>query len=157
MRAWSALALLMVFLLSACVAPLCVTRCGLTVNELPKDWSCDDVQGREEAALWAFKATKDPRLTTCNLTRFHLMTVDAGSWWSFGKMVAGLTYCDNGAIVIGNRPPFESALPHELAHALQNCEPLPPYNDTEGFHSNWERDGIYYAIEKSKTYGDAGP
>lgn len=141
---------LTLLLLSSCTHSLCVTKCGLTAQTLPPGWSCPDMQDQESRAYKAFKATKDRRLDVCNLTRFHVQWVDARSWWSFDKMVSGITYCENGSIVIGNQAPGDSALVHELAHALQNCEPLPPQNAKEGYHANWKRDRIFEAIEAAQ-------
>lgn len=158
MKAWKRLALLMGCLLSVSIAascapaPLCITKCGLVADVLPVGWSCADLQGRESAALWAYRSTKDPRLTICNLTRYHLAVVDAGYWWSFGRNVAGMTYCENGSIVIGSQPPAGSALVHEMGHALQGCAPLGPDNPKDHYHSNWDRDGIYAAIDKATTW-----
>jgi hypothetical protein len=137
-------------LLVSCAAAPCRTKCGLLVERMPYQWTCKDVQDLESASMWAFKDVEDPRLQTCNARGFSLSTVDAKSWTvNDGRLVAGITYCNQKSMVVGNLNPRESTFTHELAHVLQNCRPNWPHDEIDWDHSNWERDGIYRAISKA--------
>lgn len=135
----------------------CTTTCGFRADEVPVGWTCQDVQDVESAIIRELQSAKDDRLKKqCDLSRFQLLVVHAEDWWSFGRQVQGLTYCENGNVIIGNSLPKDSALAHEIVHALQNCTPLEPYNDKDLFHSNWKRDGLYDAIDRATASLDGG-
>ena len=73
-------------------------------------------------------------------------------WDYYGTRVAGLTTCQWGVVEIGSREgmhPFQQTpYVHEFAHAIQKCDaPLPLDPGTDGYHANWQRSGIYSAIE----------
>lgn len=85
---------------------------------------------------------------------FSIVHMDAGTWEDVGREVSGLTRCDLRVMIIGNQPVTKGALAHEYVHALQNCDPMPPIDDSDPYHSNWVRDGIYDAIEKVRSHGN---
>ncbi len=156
---WRLLAAWMTFGLtgSGCASiSRCETALGFQADEVPVGWTCQDVQAVETAIVRELQQAQDKRYVNCSLRGYKLVVIDVESWWSFGRMVAGLTYCQNGNVIIGNSPPRKSALAHEMVHALQNCYPLGPYDEKDFYHSNWRRDGIYDAIDRATDSLDAG-
>lgn len=143
----------------------CKTKCGLSAATLPSSWDCEALQGQENAALWAYKQTsKDPRLKVCgNLQGFHIEARNEHSWPQGYKpdggvqKVNGLTYCNSGTVIIGNDKPIDSSLVHELAHVMQNCNPRPPFDESDYYHSNWDEDGIWDGIFKSLEWQGEQP
>lgn len=133
----------------------CTTTCGFRADSVPVGWTCDDVQAVETAIMREVQQTKDDRIKQCDFRGYQLVVIDAESWLSFKRSVSGLTYCQNGNVIIGNASPPYSALAHEFVHVLQKCTPLGPYED-DFYHSNWYRDGISDAIDRATTSLDGG-
>lgn len=131
----------------------CRTPCGLEFEELPDGWTCDNAKEVETAALEAFQATSDDRLKRCGHVRFYRVEIEHSA--SFrdleadggARVVYATTDCQTRRTVLGSRPYKESSLPHEMVHMLQDCEPLPPFDEKDYYHSNWERDGITSALK----------
>ncbi len=66
-----------------------------------------------------------------------------------GRKVVGLTYCDLKTMLVSDGPFRESSFSHELAHAIQDCNPIhtKEYNDFADLeHENWNAVGIYKAL-----------
>lgn len=71
-------------------------------------------------------------------------------------LISGATWCWNKTIVVGtpdNNDWTKSSIVHEIYHVWQNCNsgdgPPDRLNDTD--HANWERYGIYEAIEIARN------
>lgn len=125
----------------------------------------EDVNRAVRVALDAATLTTDPRLsdTTENcrmLMGFRIYTMpdedfvypyDGKTW------VGGYTVCLFKYIVVGTpRAPrtwANSAAVHEIFHAMQGCEGLPPADTgvPSTGHENWFRDGIFNAIDWAKV------
>jgi hypothetical protein len=141
---------------SACVTvSKCTTTCGFRADTVPVGWSCQDVQDVEDAIMREVQQTKDERIKQCDFRGYQLVVIDAESWMSFSRSVSGLTYCQNGNVIIGNAPPKDNALAHEFVHVLQKCTPQGPFED-DFYHSNWHRDGIHDAINRATASLDGG-
>ena len=127
----------------------CGSTCGLEVEfPVPPGW-CAGLQVLEDRAIRAFmRVQDDPRLRhACQ--SFEDWTVDVQQGESFSDGVrpfplAGMTDCQARRIYVGNDPPADGALAHELAHVAQNCEPRPPLEYEDPDHSNWK--SIYAAL-----------
>lgn len=147
------------------VPPLCTTPCGINVygplpDPLPEDqgqprWSCAEIERTERISLDAFRAVPDLE-DACASFRGYALRIQPVAVWERpeyatltnpGGHVAGLTYCNYGAIYVGNTSPLRSALPHELVHVAQRC--WPPN------HSNWGDAGINDALARVEAVGDA--
>lgn len=139
----------------------CRTTCGLElVGEVPpltdlypgaRGWSCDEFQLAEDVTISAFErmvdTNADPRfLNSCGaLSGVEVQVRPMNTWVDpanpdAGADVAGWDFCDQGFIQVNDAPPMESSLPHELAHAIQNCNATAPVRKSDPDHSNW---GIY--------------
>lgn len=131
----------------------------------------DELADRLDAALYVAEFTTDPRLmdriANCQaLVGYRVQTMPTRSWpdpwgrtWDNGmtQNVGGLTDCVNKLITIGTPGDGNwksSGLVHEIFHAMQNCEPMPPKAeaDDDDQHAGWTRFGIYTAIEESYAY-----
>lgn len=151
--------LLVILLLIGCGAPpaekkpICTSKCGLKVFSFPErqdyehQWSCDVVQLSEDRAVLYFKATQDYKLWE-SCPKFYGISVgfhDDPSWYSptSGFNVAGLTFCNEKRILIGNKAPGYASLVHELAHIAQGCVPQK--------HEDWNDKDIYKAIDNANT------
>ncbi len=127
---------------------LCVSGCGLKMKGLPAGWTCENVQEIETAALEAFRHARDERLHSCGDIHKYVVTINPDEVFaSDGRVVYATTDCDFHKTILGTRDYKESALPHEMVHMLQDCTPLEPTNEKDYYHSNWERDGIYKALD----------
>lgn len=103
-----------------------------------------DCQGLPEAESEALAAFADIYPKLCErvggLTLYVWATSD-GTWVdSYGRKVAGLTWCDLSAIELGNDDWTQNAYWHEMAHVAQ-C----PTQDNS--HSTWADLGIWAKIE----------
>lgn len=139
--------------------------------ETPSLLTGDALAERLDAALYVAEFTTDPRLmdriANCQaLVGYRVQTMPTRSWpdpwgrtWDNGttQNVGGLTDCVNKLITIGTPGDGNwksSGLVHEIFHAMQNCEPMPPKAeaDDDDQHAGWTRFGIYQAIEDSYAY-----
>ncbi len=138
-----ALVIACVLCLASCApvpGPACVSACGLRLMA-PAPWSCSEFQDAEDHALEAFQAVTDPRFAhACTRISAYSVRVTAGATFpdATGRQLDGLTYCEHGAIYVGNVPPRRGALAHELAHAVQSCDPPD--------HRGWDTNGITDAL-----------
>lgn len=160
--------LLLVLLLCACgpAAPIvpdkgsvaCVTDNGLFVlKPVPVGW-CDEINAVEDRVYRALSTVGryDERFKSSKeRTRgWSIVVVDAEVWTdqSSGVPVVGQTSCDQRTVFVTNSRPASGALGHEIAHAVQMCMPMEPWDlsgDAQAFyHSNWGP--IYEALEKAK-------
>lgn len=131
--------------------PPCRTPCGATViGALPSQSgycaALSEIE-RRTVELYSGMAAVDPRLPeVCASVHGWTIDVQPARWWLYGKApVAGLTYCELRTMDIGNAPADEVALPHEMAHAAQACQAMPPVDSRDPGHSNW---GPIYAALK---------
>ncbi len=129
----------------------CVTPCGVTYYGLQGVWTCAQVRAVELVTLSAFTKYV-PKYQpgfwdTCGSLRgWSLAIQPTASWVSPAHVteanpkgiISGVTYCDGRWMYAGNGPPHESAIPHEMAHAIQRCVPV--------FHENWSDAGIWEAL-----------
>lgn len=139
--------------------PLCSTPCGLNLwgpipEPLPESlgqprWTCPELDRVEREALRAFaEDVIDPRFAgACPaLYGWSVQVAPTDTWISAEHRtqsnptgsIAGVTYCAQGSVWVGNAPPLASALPHEMAHVIQRCSPAD--------HSDWQDAGINRAL-----------
>ncbi len=124
------------------------TNCGLKVfgpragePALPESWTPDAVNYLEARALKAFERLADPRFaTSCTrLKGWTVLVVDAKNFNDrSGTLVGGDTDCGMGRIFIGNSAPEVGRLAHELAHAVQACDPIGDGKIYLDVHLGWE-------------------
>lgn len=142
---------------------MCSTTCGVNYYgmydgvELPAErWSCDNFKHIANNAMLSFHLSPitDIRFATAcdRVNGYDVFIMDTPSWWSQANNhnVAGLTYCEEHRIQIGNADPaWDGSLSHELAHAVQDCNPL--VNDTnDPQHAGWADEGISAAIDAAQ-------
>ena len=137
----------------------CTTNAGIKITggESQKGW-CDTVQDVEDRTLEAFKRMvtyADDRFFAPDLSAWSVQIYNSRSWLTpNGTSVAGLTDCYNKLMFVGSDPPAWGSFGHEMAHAIQNCEPKPPLeydpNDPQvEHHSNWGP--IYAALKDAQV------
>lgn len=126
----------------------CTTVCGLELLE-PAPWSCGDFQALEIRALTAFHTvTHDIRfLRSCERLKKWDVMVSPGKnvTNAQGVEVGGDTSCGQRRIFVGNPLPEKGRLAHELAHAIQECQPVDDGRDYFDQHYRWEP--IYAALQ----------
>lgn len=142
---------LVLLLVSGCahVEMPCIGVSGVQFfeNDTP-NWSCEDFLNADQKIYNGFviSRTKDNRINKPGLAGWRLQVINAENWKHGDIAVAGLTYCTVQTMYIHNRPFGRNAITHEYVHAIQNCAPLGPYDPKLAGHSNWDRDGIWEAI-----------
>lgn len=130
----------------------------------PATITFEDLQSRLDAALQSTAYTTDPRDLYADelcqkLVGFKVYTNAKFSYElpEFSYKVGGHTVCWARAITVGT--PYDknwrrSSLVHEIYHVWQNCEFMPdggtPDRPNDIQHYNWERYGIYPAIELAR-------
>ncbi len=135
-------------LLGACgtVAPplpsnvACATKSGIQILAPAPLGFCDEIQGVEDRTLEAFKKVVpfDGRFTQVAFPQWKIHVIDAETWVDeAGVSVVGQTYCERFTVCLNNNRPATGAFGHELAHVIQNCEPLQPWDLKDFYHSNW--------------------
>lgn len=161
-------ALLAVLLLAGCgPGPVCKTRCGLEFrgmtdsSPVPYGWECDAFQRAEDVTLEAFGAqvVNDERFrpaAACGaVSQFRVFLHPEEFWFSpeHGVDIGGVTYCHAvppGLVVGMSNTPQGGALAHELAHAIQGCDPR--FSDpTDPMHAGWYENGIVSAIDSVRA------
>lgn len=157
---------LLLAVLFSCGGPMPVSICenpyGLIITDLPKGWYCSDFVRTGNILQAELQKTKgDPRLKGFkDLSRYEVIVHDSPSWIIKAPDgvfdVMGVTYCRAGEIHIGNSPPHENALPHEMVHALQNCDPMyVPNSVNNRAHEGWAEQGIEAALDA--TWDELAP
>lgn len=165
--------------LTSCVAveerATCQTTCGMFfVGPFPTpdrytldapEWSCGALQAVESGIIARFPAANDGRFrAVCPLLYGWVVRMNPKRSWidpNWGE-VDGLTDCRLGETVIGNKAPDRSALPHEMAHAVQNCQPNAcAHPGVDDQHWCWSENGVYLAaasanLEASWRMKDGG-
>lgn len=152
--------MLVLLLLCSCAGPMpatpglsaaCVTDNMLVVlDPAPAGW-CDEVQEVEDRIFDAFRevAPYDARFgsSKARVRGWAIVVVPELSWSNTGGTnVIGQTDCDNRVVYVNNNRPAAGPLGHELAHAVENCKPLEPWDLHDYYHSNWAP--IYAALRK---------
>jgi hypothetical protein len=127
--------------LSSCLpfrVPSCRTGCGMGAYVDEK--ACQELSEAEAEGVEAF-AYLDEGLCD-RLSEWTLYTVTHETSWvdSWGRTVAGLTYCDLQAVEVAGTNWTRNAYWHELAHLAQ-C----PTED--GAHRTWEGLEIWSHLE----------
>lgn len=139
------------------VTAACVTDNGIVILDPVPPGYCDEIQGVEDRVFEAFRSVVpyDARFgsSKARVKGWAVVVVDALVWSNAGGgNVLGQTDCDNRVIYVNNNRPATSPFGHELAHAIQNCQPTEPWvlngNAQDYYHSNWVP--IYTALEKAK-------
>lgn len=126
----------------------CVTAHGVEVFGKIRDVEtyndhfdyCAEFQEVEDRALKAFRdvVKTDARFTKVDFTGWKVRINDVADWRDeSGLLVIGQTYCGASTIDLSFARPAKTAYAHELAHAIQHCEPLQPWNFADFYHSNW--------------------
>jgi len=125
-------------LLLACNPPTpsvtCIGRCGLRLTG--EMWgTCEDFTRAELRAVDAMRSHLPTACARLDGWRVVAVATDGGGWVDqWGRTVAGLTYCQARTIAVERRPWWETALTHELIHAL-DC---PGENPGHGGWDVWQ-------------------
>lgn len=142
--------------------PACVTSCGLVYyGDFPSKvvpYSCEQLQKLEDLTMAEFDTrVTDLRFkppTACQaISGYSLYGTPESSWVDkYGRHISGVTICTQRTVQIGDFADiYETALSHELAHVVQNCNAIqPPDTGLDGDHADWYRDHIYEAINAVK-------
>lgn len=121
--------------------PACRTECGMGVFNVAPD-ACAELSKYEKAAVRELTFIEPGLCERLGYFNALIWATDGGSWVdSYGRNVAGLTYCDLLTIELGTSDWDKSAYFHEVAHVAQ-C----PYQDTG--HSTWADAGINAALQR---------
>lgn len=145
--------------------PRCITRCGMRLQgiypsgAIPADWTCAALQHTEDQMLHYFPLAMDLRFRhpahICSRFQGASIWLYRGASWTdaWERDVGGLAFCAFGEYQVAapeGTPPWQTTLPHEMAHAIQNCTSPAPIDQGPGAdsqHSNWWRDGIFSVID----------
>lgn len=141
--------------------PECITTCGVTYYGsvdggalLDPGFDCAAVQRIEDAAIENFASyvTGDDRFArSCPALNGWYLYMDPDHVFvdPFGRRVHGYAWCELRTMHVGSAlPGFRTALAHELAHAVQFCQPFAS-SPTDPDHAEWRERGIYRAVEAS--------
>lgn len=131
------------------------TSCGVSaMTPLPSAWTLAAVQDVETRALRALGSLSDSRFWSgCTRLRgWQVVVIDAATWESPEHrtptnplgVISGYTHCPSESIFVGNVAPVAGVLAHELAHAIQGCEPVDDGRNYLDSHYLWEP--IYAAL-----------
>lgn len=171
MRILSLLALLAV----GCAPPpppgtIYTTRCGMNyrgligTHEPAPRWSETIIQDLEDRAVETFASdangAKMNQHEICESLEGYSLFIHAEPKWDCGpkgECVAGRSFCLERRVEVAT--PIEayslrySSLIHEIAHLVQDCKaPLPIDPGLDEAHADWDRDGIYDAIDKAQEF-----
>lgn len=141
--------------------PPCVSSCGMLLEDKGNgSMSCTDLDEAEEAVLNALDELKDkdPRFTkkyACGqLFGWQLQlaqhVVESDSSIGGGMLYVGVSHCDMKVMrLMANKDWRSGSYPHEIAHAIQECNPLPEWRKGTGGggHEGWEENGVYSIIK----------
>jgi hypothetical protein len=142
-------------------------NCGLIAagnfdTRLPMEGLAAILADRLDAALDATTFTTDPSYLdmteNCQrLVGYRVWVRSAPDWeddWGRGFRVAGTTSCWTKIIMVGTPASGnwrDSAIVHELFHAMQECEAIqPPDIGNDTAHAGWVRYGTFDAIERTR-------
>jgi hypothetical protein len=108
----------------------------------------------EQAMLTQFPKVNDARFkSTCEVLSTWTLSMHEKAFWKepgFSHTIAGLTDCQSRHSVISNSPSDRSTLPHEIAHAVQDCTPNDcAHPGDDDHHACWAENGIYRALSNS--------
>jgi hypothetical protein len=126
----------------------CTTRCGMS---LVAPANCDGFQQQEDITLDIFdKRGIAKRADACKALRNYEVEVitralpDGSFIDTYGRRVGGDTSCPTKTIAVGSGAwhSVNSALSHEMLHAILDCETGPNGED----HYQWNERGYYRAI-----------
>jgi hypothetical protein len=121
-------------------------------------WTQEEFQEAEDAALRHFpEVTDDDRFKdTCRLVSGYRVVIRPERVWINldGLKVSGETPCAIKTMYVNATIWWASSFVHEMAHAVQNCEPRKPWSvldrtSSEFYHQHWDEDGINRAIERA--------
>lgn len=162
----------LLFILLACQnKPKCTTFCGLQLLE-PSEWTCDEFNDAMHVAIKELTyewdgGVRDYRFAdVCYRIQGYQITVRPVSYWinpDDGFETTGTTSCWNAEIELTNQAPLKGSFAHELAHAIQNCEPksipcktnqLKDGGTFDMMHNCWVEDGIFSAIDRYQNQDD---
>ncbi len=115
--------------------------------------SCSDLDNIDKDIKTIFTNVDnvcDPRFRNYDLSGFVIQVHNVDHWIDANQRdVYGLTHCNLGVIEIGSGLLYDTALAHEMAHAIQECQALTPIDEKDEYHSNWNSGGIYESIDKA--------
>ncbi len=125
---------------------VCRTRCGVELVNVPIDapgWTCNNLQIQEDEMLEEYTRIDDIRFqSACSLMhgwRVHLGDGPLITDPALSGPLTGVTHCELQESTVGNSPPWESSYPHEMAHAVQNCQPNKcAYTNEDDSHWCWD-------------------
>lgn len=129
--------------------PDCVTHCGIDIFQAK--YRCEEYQFAEDETLREFLFTNDKRLHTCAVNDWRVEVQPTINFQSYGEQVSGRTVCESKVMYVNSHLPNRSSWSHEMAHAMQNCDPLRPLDSSDYYHSNWADGGIYAAISRVRA------
>lgn len=122
--------------------PDCHTPCGAAVHG-----PCEGIDEAESAGVEALSVALGNVCQAVGGMAIYVWHTADGSWTdAYGRRVAGLTWCDLGAVEVGSTDYWSGAYHHELAHVAQ-C----PEQDAE--HRTWEGLGVWQALAGLRAKG----
>ena len=120
-------------------------------NELAR-WSCAEFKESEDFAVEQLTKVSDSRfINSCaRLNSWKVFVQPVETWRDeYWRDVGGLTYCVSKTIYVGSQRPLNGSLCHEMAHAIQECQPnFDASCEEDDYHKCWKRDGIFKAIDE---------
>lgn len=144
--------LALTFLALSC-APPCVAASGLRLvhHDGPlAGWSCDAFRHASDKAIAGYKTVADQRFYAPSLKSWKLVTFNVAFGYLPGTTTkaAGITDCYGREIHVNNQKPLVGPMAHEMAHAIQNCDPLvmKETQDADQYHAGWYSRGIWQAL-----------
>ena len=144
----------------------CQTACGMRfLGEFQSNaaypdnstgWNCEAFQIIERSMLAQFPKVNDPRFKdVCEVVSTWTVSMHEKAFWKesgFAFTISGLTDCQQHHSIISNSPSDRSTLPHEIAHAVQNCTPNDcTHPGDDAHHACWVENGIYRALVDVQT------
>lgn len=127
-------------------------------------WTGPIIQDLEDRAVKAFASdangAKMNQHDICESLDGYSLFIHPEEKWDCdknGECVAGRSFCVERRVEVAT--PIEayslrySSLIHEIAHLVQDCKaPMPIDPGQDEAHADWNRDGIYDAIEKAQEF-----
>lgn len=102
---------------------------------------CESLTEAEEDAVEAFSDIYPALCERIGGLTLYVWATSDGTWVdSYGRKVAGLTWCDLSTIELGTDDVSTGAYFHEMAHVAQCPE-------QDGSHSTWEALGLWVKID----------
>lgn len=148
------LGLLLPVSVSCAPPPIFTSKCGMGFfgvtdgSDIPEYWNLQNYQHAEDRAVAEFKTvTGNPRFQNgCQYLNGYALYIYPTESVPFPEdpryVLFGESDCRGGWVYVGNVPPQDGALSHELAHIVEGCK-------TKN-HEGWNENGLNAAIERAQ-------